>query len=75
MLAQDSDEIDGEVVGLKQESIGLCNKFIEFSAELLLEFAIQKIENNEFVDENNFLPVYLRKSQAEIGLENGNKKN
>ena len=75
MLSGDFEELEGEVVGLKQESIGLCTKLVEFSPELLLQVAMQKVENNEFVEENNLLPVYLRKSQAEIGLEDGNKKN
>ena len=75
MLSMDFEEVSGEVVGLKQENLGLCTKFVEFSPQELLELSLQKVERGEFVLESDFLPVYLRKSQAEMGLENGNKKN
>ena len=69
MLSGDFEELGGEIVGLKQENIGLCTRYCEFSPELLLEFVIEKINNNEFVQENNLLPIYLRKSQAERALD------
>ena len=76
MLTGDNiNELDGEIVGLRQENLDLCNKFVEFSPQTLLDYTLQKVNNNEFVEENNFLPIYLRKSQAEVSLENGSKKN
>ncbi len=69
------DSLNGIVVGLICERMNICNQFISFSAQELLDYTIQKCQNNEFVSEKNLLPIYLRKSQAEIGLENANKKN
>ena len=46
---------------LKQYS----NNFVEFSPEDLLSFVEQKEKSGEFVNENELLPLYLRKSQAE----------
>ncbi len=75
LTGENIDTINGEIIGLNQENLGFCNKFVEFSSQLLLDYTIQKVNQNAFVEENNFLPIYLRKSQAEVSLENGNKKN
>ena len=40
-----------------------------------MEYTNHKVSNNDFVDESNLLPLYLRKSQAEVGLDGTNKKN
>lgn len=74
LTGENIDTISGEIVGLKQENLDLCNKFVEFSSQLLLDYTIQQADKNAFIEENNFLPIYLRKSQAEVSLENGNKK-
>lgn len=68
------NKVNGVVVGLESETISLCNNFVQFSAENLLSFVETKENVGEFVNENELLPLYLRKSQAEVGLENGNKK-
>lgn len=64
-------------VGLKGENLEMTTSTVEFSSETLLKMSILKAEKNEFVEENELLPIYLRKSQAEIGLElkDANKKN
>ena len=69
------DDLSGIMVGIESEKMGICNNYVSFSPKDLLDYTIYKCENNEYVSENNLLPIYLRKSQAEIGLENANKKN
>lgn len=64
------NDIAGVVVGLNNEKLGICNQSIEFSAMALLSYTKEKYNSNEFVEENNLLPIYLRKSQAEMNLEN-----
>lgn len=74
LTGEDYDKMQGTIVGLKCENLGFCTDYVEFCAENLLNFAIEKAENNEFTSEQNLLPLYLRKSQAEMGLQNANKK-
>lgn len=64
--------LKGDVVGLSSEKMELCNTFIDFSPKSLLDYTNLKVQNGEFVEENELLPIYLRKSQAEISLENKN---
>ena len=47
---------------------------IDITTDELLEFALQKEEKKEFVDENDLVPVYLRLSQAEDNLAKKAKK-
>ena len=75
LTMENLDKISGTVVGLKGESIELCNCFVEFTPQTLLGYAVDKFNNNDFVTENNLVPLYLRKSQAEVGLENANNNN
>ena len=49
-------------------------KTIEIAGEDLLEFALHKESQNEFVSESELLPIYLRKSQAEDMLAKKAKK-
>lgn len=75
-MLTDIEQLNGKiVVGLKNEHLDFCTAKVEFSPQMLLEYTIEQCNNNNFVEENNLLPIYLRKSQAEIGLENENKKN
>ena len=74
LTGDDYDNLTGTIIGLKSENLGFCTDFVEFSAQNLLNFATIKAKNNEFVSEQNLLPLYLRKSQAEMGLQNANKK-
>ncbi len=55
------------VVGLEDESLDLCNKYVCFNSEDLLEYTERLIEKEQF--SKDFVPLYLRKSQAE---ENAN---
>ena len=66
-LLSDNTNFDHEVVGLKSEDLGMCNVFYELSSNTLLEYALKKYNQQIFVD--NFLPLYLRKSQAEAELD------
>lgn len=43
----------------------IAEKVITLTPETLLDITLQKILQNEFVDENNLVPLYLRPSQAE----------
>lgn len=68
-LASDKNlsEISGDIVGLEEENLEFCKNFVTFTSENLLEYAIlQKNKQNFAVD---FVPVYLRKSQAEAELD------
>lgn len=75
-MLTDIEELQNKVVvGLKTENLEFCTTKVEFSPEMLLEYTMEQCELGNFVEENNLLPIYLRKSQAEVGLENENKKN
>ena len=75
LTGENINELCGIVVGLNSDNLDICTEQIEFSPQTLMSYALQKIKNNDFTEENKLLPIYLRKSQAEIGLENANKKN
>ena len=75
LTGENINELSGTIVGLKSDNLDMSTNQIEFSPQALMSFALNKIENNDFTEENKLLPIYLRKSQAEIGLENANKKN
>lgn len=47
--------------------------YYELTPEILLSLTENKIKNNEFITENELSPLYLRPSQAEANLKNGNK--
>ncbi len=61
-------EIKIDIVGLKEDE--LFDQTISPTAEELLQLALIKEKNDEFLsDLNNLIPLYLRKSQAEDDLE------
>lgn len=66
------EQINGIVVGLKEEMFDICNNFVEFSTKELLDYSLEKIQKQEL--SADFVPTYLRKSQAEAELDkkNGN---
>lgn len=68
LKGEDLLELQGNVVGLKEEELEMCNHYVSFSAAHLLEYA----ENLPHT--KDFAPLYLRKSQAEAELDkkNGN---
>lgn len=56
------------VVGLLGEDVG-AEYTINLDSETLLELTLRKINEKDFVSENNLLPLYLRLSQAEQALK------
>ncbi len=60
------DQIIGDVVGIEEENITLCNKHISFNCEFLLEYSKELFKNGCF--SNDFTPLYMRKSQAEENM-------
>lgn len=59
-------EITGTVVGLKDENLDICNVYAEFTSESLLDYTLLLVSQEKFSD---FVPLYLRKSQAEAELD------
>lgn len=59
------------ILGLKEENLPFVTNYITLNSQTLLDIAKEKFEKNDFVSE--FVPLYLRKSQAEDELEG--KKN
>lgn len=72
VFGQELEQITGVVVGLKSEEISLCNSFADFSCEDLLEYTLNKANDGEY--SNDFIPLYLRKSQAEAEFDKKNLK-
>ena len=72
MFGEEINSLQGIKVGLKQEEYSICNKFIDFNCEDLLSFSLEKISKGEY--SFDYVPLYLRKSQAEAELDkrNGN---
>lgn len=60
-------------VGIADENIH-CDKKIELSAENLLSLCKEKLENGYLSKIEDLMPLYLRKSQAEVSLEERLKK-
>lgn len=71
MFGDEISNLQGVVVGLKQENLDICNKFVEFDSKSLLNFTLNKMADNEY--SNDFTPLYLRKSQAEAELDKKNE--
>ena len=59
--------INGIVVGLKEENLEMCNHYENLTSECLIDYAehINILED----DSADFIPLYLRKSQAEAELD------
>lgn len=55
------------IVGLVAENLPFATHLVEYSAQTLLEIALSKYNENNFV--TDFEPLYLRKSQAEDELD------
>ena len=55
----------------KNENLGdIKVNFVDNYGELLKQTVVEKCNNSEFVNDNEFEPVYLQLSQAEIQLNN-----
>lgn len=55
----------------KSENLGdIKVNFVDNYGELLKQTVVEKCNNSEFVNDNEFEPVYLQLSQAEIQLNN-----
>lgn len=65
------ESLNATKVGLSEES--LCTESINPTAEELLEISLKKKEEGQKCSANNLTPLYLRKSQAEVSLENKTK--
>lgn len=70
-LEQIADEF---VVTIKGEDIEFSSFEIDFTSEDLLDIAVLKYKNNDFVCESELAPVYLRLSQAEQNLKEKEEK-
>lgn len=55
------------IVGLKEENLPFVTDFVSFNSQSLLDMTKKKYQMGEFVCE--FVPMYLRKSQAEDELD------
>lgn len=55
------------IVGLREENLPFVTDFVSFYSQSLLDITKKKYNNNEFATE--FVPMYLRKSQAEDELD------
>ena len=60
-------KLKGIVVSLEEE--GITDEVIKPTPEELLEISKIMEEKGLFIDENQLLPLYLRKSQAELSLK------
>jgi len=60
-------------VGAEFENLSFCKNFVKFSCEDLMEYTNVLIKKEQF--SNDFMPLYIRKSQAEQELENKNGNN
>lgn len=65
IYGEEINELNGVVVGFEEENLDICNKYVDFNCEDLLFFTEEDFKNNHF--SNDFNPIYLRKSQAEMG--------
>lgn len=57
------ENINGIVVGLEEERLDICNSYVNLSASTLLNYTEALINCGEF--STDFIPLYIRKSQAE----------
>ena len=72
IFGDDIEQIKGVVFGLNNENLDIVTKSLKFDAQCLLDYAMILAEQEKFVPENEFLPIYLRKSQAESQLDENN---
>lgn len=61
------EQITGIVVGISEENMDICNCNVDFTSDVLLQYA--QILYNQGRFSSDFVPVYLRKSQAEAELD------
>ena len=66
------DLLEDQTLGLEEE--GVAAAMVDPTAKELLELCNSKASRNEFVSVHQIIPIYLRKSQAEVGLEEKLKK-
>ena len=68
-MGEDIEKISGKVFGLYDENMEIATDKIKFDANSLLDYSKYLDDKNIYCEENNFLPIYLRKSQAEAQLD------
>ena len=61
------NQIGGLVVGILDENLEICNNKIELNSQDLLEYATNLYSTQK--ENLDFVPLYLRKSQAEAELD------
>lgn len=71
---EEFDTISFTKIGLSEEGV-TCDKKITPSAEDLLNLCENKLSKKNVSKQEELLPLYLRKSQAEVSLEERLKKN
>lgn len=72
ITAQQLEGLTEQKVGLKQEKLPFVG--VEITPIDLLEFAKKQEKIENFVDFHTLAPVYLRRSQAEVALDEKNVK-
>lgn len=72
LQSEEINAINGDIIGLEEEGLPFCNLYSNFSSEELILFAQNKVKHGKF--SKDFVPLYIRKSQAEAELDkkNGN---
>ncbi len=65
------DELSGTIVGIEEENLGLCGEYVTLSSEDLLKFSQKLADSNIY--SSDFIPLYLRKSQAEAEYDKKTK--
>lgn len=73
VFGEELEKITGTVVGVLDESLDMCTHNVNLNSEDLLEYSTQKFNKLEFSED--FVPLYLRKSQAEAELDKKNGNN
>ena len=69
--AQSYAKLEGIKVSLEEE--GLTENTVDVTAEDLLELAFLRDKKENYISEKQLVPMYLRKSQAEVSLEEKTK--
>ena len=70
---EDINNLVGITVGLSEEQVSFCNKYVDFNLSTLQNVATQKYDENIFAQVIE--PLYIRKSQAEDEFDKKSAKN
>lgn len=67
------ETLNGIKVGLQEESVEAVDYYVDITASQLLELSLKKQNEGEFIRPEMLAPLYIRKSQAEVNLEDAEK--